>query len=475
MTFPEDKAIQPQEGPQREFLECDADVAIYGGAAGGGKSVALLLDPLRAVSDPDFRGAIFRRESVQITSGGGLWDTSDSIYTRLKASSRAHPRHEWEFQSGARVEFHHLQHEKSKKAHQGAQYTFIGFDELTHFTESQWVYLMSRNRSAGATEPWMRATCNPDGSSWVYKWVKPFLKSDGKTPDPDECGTIKYFTIDNGTIRYVDQDWRDEDGDPPRTITFIPAKLEDNPALTESDPKYAARLRSQSKSVRDRLKKGLWVTEQGKMMFRHHRIRLIDEEDVPSGLSWVRYWDLADTEVPLREQDPHDKNGPDWTAGALCALWYPPKSSDYYDEDRHDPILIVQEVDYFQLEGDRKDDRIRNAAVRDGKDVVIGMEREGGSSGKYVARDYEEGLLSDFSMIDDRPTGEKVERAKPWRRLAERERVWFVDGEWVAQAMWWIDRFPSHKKDVIDAISGAHKVLTSDEFEHVGYEQEFWL
>ena len=455
--------ITAQPGPQTEFLRCSADVAFYGGAAGGGKTFALLLDALRGVNDPNYRAVIFRRESTQITVEGGLWDESSKIYPHAQGEPVQSPNYHWCFPSGARVSFRHLQHEKHKRAHQGAQYSVIGFDELPHFNESQFVYLMSRNRTDANMTPYVRATMNPDADSWVYKWVRPFLKEDGKTPDPDKCGELRYFTITNGELVWVGEGWRDEDGNPPKSFTFIPATLDDNPALLEKNPRYKSDLRAQSEHVQDRLLRGLWVTERKKAMFRNHLIRHIKPDEVPDGLTWARYWDLADTEVDEADQDPTSPDGPDWTAGAKGALWQPGEDSEWYDPVREDPIMIVADCDYFQLEGDQKDSRMLLRAQEDGHACWVGFEVEGGSSGKYVGRDYEEGLFEKWNTYPDRPTGDKVERAKPWRRLAERGRVWLVDGEWVAQYLWWVERFPHHKKDVVDATSGLHKMLTDPE------------
>lgn len=459
------KPIRPQPGPQEQFLSTPADVAFYGGAAGGGKTFALLMDLLRGIEDPNFRAVIFRRESTQITTEGGLWDTSQNMYRALDGVPVASPHHKWEFPSGAVVAMRHLQHEKHKYAHQGGQYSVIDFDELPHFTETQFIYLMSRNRSDADMDPYVRATMNPDADSWVYKWVRPFLEDDGITPDKSKCGTLRWFTIEENDLLWVDEDWRDEDGQPPKSFTFIPATLDDNPALLEKNPRYKSDLRAQSEHDQQRLLKGLWVSEQKKAFFRNHRIRHITRDQVPDGLTWGRYWDTADTHVDKDDQDPTAADGPDWSAGAKGALWWPPEDNEWYDDQREtpDPILIVADCAFDQIEGGAKDEWMLNRARADGYGCWVGFEVEGGASGKYVGRDMEEGLFEKWNTYPDRPTGDKVGRAKPVRNLAERGRVWVVDGEWVAQYMWWLNRFPHNKKDVIDATSGLHKMLTDPE------------
>src|SRR5580658_6295618 len=119
--------IRPQPGPQEWFLSSCADIAIYGGAAGGGKSFGLLMEPLRHIANQHFGGVIFRRTSPQITNEGALWDEAGKLYPLLGAEARVGSL-EYRFPAGASVSFRHLQHEATKFDWQGAQVPFIGFD-----------------------------------------------------------------------------------------------------------------------------------------------------------------------------------------------------------------------------------------------------------------------------------------------------------------------------------------------------------
>src|SRR4051812_48559655 len=102
--------LRPQPGPQEKFLSSAADIAIYGGAAGSGKSFALLLEPLFHVDNQLFRAVIFRRTIPQIRLQGGLWDTSEQIYTLLGGTANQSSL-EWTFRSGARLKMSGLEHE----------------------------------------------------------------------------------------------------------------------------------------------------------------------------------------------------------------------------------------------------------------------------------------------------------------------------------------------------------------------------
>src|SRR5205085_1689527 len=142
------------------------DIAIYGGAAGGGKTWALLLEGMRNQSVPDFSAVLFRRTVPQVTAPGGMWDEGAKLYHLLGATPNRTAL-TWQFPSGARVKFGHLQYEDSVYDWQGSQIALLGFDELTHFSQTQFFYMLSRNRSTCGVRPYVRATTNPDAGSWV--------------------------------------------------------------------------------------------------------------------------------------------------------------------------------------------------------------------------------------------------------------------------------------------------------------------
>ena len=120
--------LKPQPGKQEMFLSSPADTAIYGGAAGGGKTYALLLENVRHIDNPNFGSVIFRRDSTQITNEGGLWDTAQDIYAQLGGVAKQSPKYIIEFPSGAKITFAHLQYEKHAKSYQGSQIPLICFD-----------------------------------------------------------------------------------------------------------------------------------------------------------------------------------------------------------------------------------------------------------------------------------------------------------------------------------------------------------
>lgn len=255
------------------MLSSPADIVIGGGSAGGGKTYALLLDPLHYSGEEFFRGVLFRRTTPQIENAGGLWDKSEEIYPYLGAEGRQH-KHEWIFPSGARLKMTHLEHEKNILGHQGAQYTYIGFDELPHFTKKQFFYLLSRNRSPHGIPCLVRATCNPDPDSWVYELISWWINPETGFPIPERDGVMRYFAVDND--EYVWGDTRDEVlskirhltnrpemkgfnlSNLVKSITFIRGDVFGNTALLDKDPSYLANLLAQDEETKAQLLDGNW-------------------------------------------------------------------------------------------------------------------------------------------------------------------------------------------------------------------------
>ena len=266
--------IKPQPGYQEIALSSNADIVIGGAAAFVGKTFALLLDPLRYASIKDFGGVIFRRTSVQIRNEGGLWDTSMKLYPIMKAEPRESSL-DWQFPSGAKISFRHLEYEKNKFDWQGSQIPFLGFDELTHFTETMFFYLLSRNRSSCGVKPYVRATCNPDPESWVYKLIEWWIDPESGYPILERRGVLRYFIKYGDTYIWgssydevKDKAWHiispliEQSGlyaeDFIKSITFVSGSIYDNKKGLEQDPSYPGNLLSQDDETRRQLLEGQW-------------------------------------------------------------------------------------------------------------------------------------------------------------------------------------------------------------------------
>jgi hypothetical protein len=266
-------AFQP--GPQTEFGKSQADIVIYGGSAGGGKSFGLLLDAAKDVANSEYGFVIFRRTSPQIKNQGGLWDDSQKLYPRIGGVGTK-GNLTWKFPSGAKCQFRHLQHESTVLDWQGSQVPYIGFDELTHFSEAQFFYMLSRNRSAAGLPCQVRATTNPS-PGWVKRLLAPWL--DKNRDVKAQSGEILYFVRVKGEIIWVDKDYRlaqseeelaadltdveREEMRKPKSITFIRSSVYDNIELLRKDPGYITNLKSLPDAERRRLLDGDWDIFEG--------------------------------------------------------------------------------------------------------------------------------------------------------------------------------------------------------------------
>ena len=234
---------------QNLFMQRFEDEALYGGAAGGGKSDALVIEATRQVHIPYYKGLILRKTFPQLAE---LIDKSLNYYTRAfpKAKYNA-SSHTWTFPSGAKIIFGSMHHSNDKINYQGQAYDFIGFDELTHFTYDEYIYLVSRNRPNGpGTRCYIRATANPGGIG--HGWVKDrFITA------------AKPMTTIWDDVEIVYPDGRKEMKRKSRI--FVPSTVFDNKILMQNDPNYVARLASMPEAERKALLYGDWDSFSGQV------------------------------------------------------------------------------------------------------------------------------------------------------------------------------------------------------------------
>lgn len=271
-----EKRIEPQPGFQTDFLSSPADIAIGGGSAGAGKTYALLMESVRNHALEGFSCVTFRRTYPQIKSSGGLWDTSMGLFSHITGAKPNESNHEWKFSSGVRIKFSHMEYEKNVLDWQGSQIPLICFDELTHFSEKMFFYLLSRNRSTCGVKPYVRATCNPDPDSWVAKFIEWWIDQDTGFPIKERSGKLRYFIKDSDS--YVWGDSKDEvlskvqhivapllEAEPNtnpydlvKSVTFIPGSIYENVELLKVNPGYLGNLMAQDEETKAQLLEGNW-------------------------------------------------------------------------------------------------------------------------------------------------------------------------------------------------------------------------
>jgi hypothetical protein len=276
-------AFMPNEGPQTDFLAAGEKDVLYGGAAGGGKSFAMLIDPLRYCHITEHRALILRRSMPELRE---LIDKSRELYPiAFKGAKFKEVEKLWQFPSGAKIEFGFLERDADVYRYQGQAYSWIGFDEITHLpTEFGWNYLASRLRTTNpAIKTYLRCTANPGGvgAHWVKK----------RYVEPAEQNTS--FEGKDGLSR-----------------KFIPALLQDNPHLAE-DGEYERMLQSLPAIQRKQLLEGNWDISEGAAFAEFEKdIHVIPPFELPSWwerIKAVDYGYAAESCCLWAAIDPEDK------------------------------------------------------------------------------------------------------------------------------------------------------------------------
>ena len=440
--------LEPQAGPQTRFLASPADIVVYGGAAGGGKSFGLLLDPLRHFQNTKFGGVFFRKTAVQVRNQGGLWDESMQVYPLFKADPKESFL-SWKFPKGMALKFSHLEYDKDVLNFQGAQIPWMGFDELTHFTKNQFFYMLSRNRSTSGVKPRIRATCNPDPDSWVKDFIRWWLDEKGEYPIQERSSKIRWFIRRNDEIVWANSPHEIHEqfgyGSEivPKSATFIAAKLEDNKILMDKDPAYLGNLLAMNRVDRMRLRDGNWnVRAEAGMLFQRSWFPMVDA--VPAGwIQSVRYWDRAATKPNETNRDP------DWTRGL--------KLYKYSDN-----TFLVVDLRSLRDTPGKVEQLVKTTASHDSYSVPIVGEQDPGSAGVADADNFVR-MLSGYIVHTRKVTQDKVTRAKPVSAQCEVGNIKVLRAPWNEEFFTELENFSEDltgHDDIVDVFSGAFNELS---------------
>jgi predicted phage terminase large subunit-like protein len=401
-------------------------------------------------------------------SPGGLWETSQLLYTEFGAKFRGQPHLDCTFPSGYRIYFKNLQYEKDLADWQGSQVPVILFDELTHFTKHQFFYMLSRNRSVNCGfRPYVRGTCNPDPDSWVALFIQWWINQDTGYPIYERSGLIRWLLHENNEFLWgntreqvIEQSRNPKEADP-KTVTFIPGNVYDNKILVENDPAYVSNLKAQNDVEQARLLGGNWKIRPTRgSIFNRYWYEIISPESVPLGGIAVRFWDFAATVPKMRGVDTTLENsedhGPAYTAGVLMKY----VNNQFYILD-----LVAERKGPADI-----DEIFRLTAISDFKRMLaqstmylVRWEEEGGASG--IRDSYRLAtMIQGIDCAGIRPEGDKLVRARPFASQSKIGNVKLVEGAWNEQWLSHMHNQPEiKKKDIMDATSGSFTACLTEQ------------
>jgi predicted phage terminase large subunit-like protein len=463
-------SLVPQEGPQSVFLASEADIRIYGGSVYGGKTWALTRQPLEHIDNAGFNFVVFRRTTPEIKNPGGVWDESAKMYPQVGANARETTL-DWYFPSGARGKMAGLQYESDVRGWKSAQICALIFDQLEEFLESQFFYMLSRNRSTCGVKPYVLAACNPDPDSFLATFLAWWLDLEGANASgyaiPERSGSVRWFIrVDDAMIwsdvtappdahgeefkRYDAMARADLEAKHPGqgqfaySVTFVLARLRDNKIGVQLDPGYEKRIRAMSLVDQERLlggdRGGNWKIRAGAgLVFNSTWFDYVEPGPLPGKVkARARGWDKAAT-----------AGGGDWTWGVLQA---------HYD----DGTIVIEDCEFGQWAPGDRDAKILETAKRDGPTVLQIFEQEPGASGvsdRYATTKMLAGYRVEFVPS----SGDKVVRAGP---IASQARIGLVklvrNPIWNATYVRLLHAFPTKgvPDDPVDGTSVAYNKLT---------------
>lgn len=391
-------------------------------------------------------------------NAGGLWDASFEIYQKYPgAQAVKSPSPYWKFPSGAKISFRHLERDESVHKWQGTEICLLEFDELTHFSEKMFFYMLSRNRSTCGVEPYVRCSCNPDADSFVARFIAWWIDQDTGYAIPERSGKIRYMARVNEEIVWGDSpedvvriaNEADYDveitKDDVKSVSFVASNIYDNQVLLKTNKGYLANLKALSIVERERLLYGNWKIKAAKGLFFPRSALPELLADVPTDVTkWVRAWDLAATDT--------DEGGdPAYTASVLLGK-------------RRDGSYVIADATNHRLKAEKVRAMVKQCAVSDKakyKRVRTRLSQDPGQAGKEQAQSYIK-MLAGFNVVTVKESGDKQSRAEPFAAQWQAGNVSVVAGPWTETLLGQYESFPESKyKDLVDAGSNAFNELES--------------
>lgn len=452
------------QAKQEGFLSSPADICIGGGAAGGGKTYSLLLEPIRHVKRQGFNSIMLRRTYPEIKKSGGVWDEAKSLYPMLGGTPNEGDL-DYEFSRySSKIGFGHLTNEATLDDWKSAQIALLMFDQLETFTERMFFYMLSRNRTTCGISSYCRATANPE-PGWLADFLDWWIAEDGYA-DMDRAGKMRAF------VRLPSDElvWADSKEDllakypeyQPKTVTFVPFTIYDNDILMQKDPGYLASLQALSYVDRERLlgdpvRGGNWkIKPSAGKVFNKDWFEIVDS--IPEGGVMCRYFDFAGTEKKTFKDDP------DYTTGVLMLekdkTWY--IIGLYHQQiaasvtDQITDKVFIEDAERYLSEGRqymaRWEIEPASAAKRDNSARI---RRLAGIDAKGVSK-----------------TTDKLMNWKPAAAQAEAGHIKILKGAWNQILLNELHGAPDLPHDDIpDAVAGAFLALTNTKVRKASYHR----
>lgn len=448
--------LAPASVPQQQFLESQSTITLYSGSAGAGKSYSIILNMVKFALMDNSTIVLFRRNSTQIRSGGGIWQEATMVFTRMFGKDVIIRNRDLEIylpKTNSTVKFAHLQHQSDVNSHLGAQYSVIIFDEATTFPFEEMILpLLGRLRNANVKyTPQMFWATNPMYNHGIYHWIKDFYLDTEGVPLKEKSNIERYFVLENNVPIWFD---KREDAEKIygkghdsgiRSFRSIRAHVTDNIPLLKANPDYLSNLKALPDIKRRIFLDGSWTArEEEAGLYRRAWSNLV-EYPKHRAKKRVRAYDLASQ--PVSSQTPN----PDWTRGVLVS-----KSDNgiYTVEDLvsiRDRPHIVEELIY-------------DTARRDGPNVIVSIPIDPGQAGIARANDIKRKLAEmGITCKLVRPNKSKRIRFLPFSSVAEAGFVEIVMGDWNEEFFNELEEFTGLKSkerdDICDCVSDAFFVL----------------
>ncbi len=452
------KIIGPRSKKQELYIQSEADVVVFGGGAGSGKSFLGAMDFLKHTNDPKFRALVSRRLTPQIHGPGGIFETFVNLHREVYDNKLKVKRRDGilDYPSGAQISFRHCQYEDDKHSFQGWQLSAALIDEAQQYTQSQIVYIMSRLRSEADMKPKMRMTCNPAGKGhWLTNWLEWYLLPSG-LPDPDKCGVIRYFTMRDNEMVWGDSIAEVQALVPdcsPLSFTFISANVYDNPVLMERQPEYVAWLEGQDRETKEALLYGNWyVTKQHEGYFKRKWCPIVTE--APFHGRRFRGFDMAGS---IKDEVNKD---PDYTATVLVSKSREQKYCVEHAYRMRERFHTVEEY-------------ILKLSEQESSDITYVIPVDAGQAGKAYAVSLQQKLAERGRHSVLHPTGNKSKliRFRPVASLCQAGAVSFVSADWND---WLFDELEQFKGDgkqhddgldsLVSAVWACNRAVTLPDF-----------